>query len=88
MLNVIMLNVIMKYVITLNAIIQSILMLNVIILSVNTLRAMATYQTRLALAKDKYQPAGQSQGRVFNSRRGCVKGMHFSCYEAKLPNLE
>ncbi len=62
MLHVIMLNGIILNVIMLNVIMQSILMLNVAMLSVITLSVMATYEPLVALARDKYQPAGQSQG--------------------------
>jgi hypothetical protein len=30
---------------------------------------------------------GQELGQVFNSKRSCMRGMHFCCCEAKQPNL-
>jgi hypothetical protein len=37
---------------------------------------------------DKLQLKGQTQGRVFNSRNGCMKTVHLCWYEAKLYNLK
>ncbi len=37
---------------------------------------------------DKLQLKGQSLGRVFNSRSGCMHATHLFGYEAKLPDLK
>jgi hypothetical protein len=42
----------------------------------------------LNLAMDKLQLTGQNLGRVYNFRNGCLYGVHFLCYGAKLPNLK
>ncbi len=41
-----------------------------------------------ALQSDKLQQTGQKQGRVFNSRRGCVHAVQLHCFETKLTNLK
>ncbi len=37
---------------------------------------------------DKLQSAGESLGRVFNSRSGCMCGGHLFCHEPKQPNFK
>jgi hypothetical protein len=44
-------------------------------------------QMMIIVSMDKLQLTGRNLGRVFNSRRGCVRAMQLRCFETKLPNL-
>ncbi len=46
------------------------------------------YMLKKAYTMDELYWIGQTQGRVLNSRNGCMHAMHYFCYEAKLPNLD
>ncbi len=53
------------------------------------LSAVMLYAVMLSVVPpDQHPPAGQNQGRVFNSRSGRVCATQLPCFEAKLPNLE
>jgi hypothetical protein len=43
---------------------------------------------KMIRAMDKLQLTGRNQGRVFNSRSGCMCALHLCGYKTKWPNLK